>query len=122
MTQRVLIAEDEPHIAEALRFLLEREGYAVELVVDGAAVEQEVARVRPSVLILDVMLPRTTGFEVLKRLRETPNAANVSVIVLTAKGQAQDRKTATDFGADLFMTKPFANREVVDAVRRLAGP
>lgn len=117
--KRVLIAEDEPHIVESLRFILSREGYDVDDAPDGEAAWDRLSTARPDVLILDVMLPRLNGFDLLRRLRADPAAAAVPVIMLTAKGQAQDRRTALDAGADAFITKPFSNRDVVEHVRRL---
>jgi DNA-binding response OmpR family regulator len=67
------------------------------------------------------MLPRRNGFEVLKMVRSQPTLAGLPVLVLTAKGQPQDRRLAEQIGADAFMTKPFSNREIVEAVRRLVG-
>ncbi|MEM1314659.1 MAG: response regulator [Pseudomonadota bacterium] len=117
--KRVLIAEDEPHIVESLRFILNREGYDVDDAPDGEAAWDRLRDARPDVLILDVMLPRLNGFDLLRRLRADPGAAGTPVLMLTAKGQAQDRRTALDAGADAFITKPFANRDVVEHVRRL---
>ncbi|MEO1688812.1 MAG: response regulator [Pseudomonadota bacterium] len=117
--QRVLIAEDEPHIVESLRFILSREGYAVADAADGEAAWSSLSQARPDLLILDVMLPRLNGFDVLRRLRAEPEGRALPVIMLTAKGQAQDRRTAQDAGADVFITKPFSNRDVVEHVRRL---
>lgn len=120
MTTRVLIAEDEPHIVESLSFVLQRSGYEVSSVLDG---ESALARLRsdpPDMLILDVMLPKLNGFEVLKRLKSDPALCSIPVIILTAKGQTQDRRMAEEIGVDGFMTKPFSNREIVDEVRRLA--
>ena len=71
-------------------------------------------------MILDVMLPRLNGFEVLKRVKSDPSLRSIPVIVLTAKGQAHDRRMAEELGVDGFMTKPFSNREIVEQVRRLA--
>lgn len=121
MTTRVLIAEDDAHIVELLTFVLEREGYEVSAELDG---ESALARLRegaPDLLILDVMLPRLNGFEVLKALRADAALRRLPVIVLTAKGQAQDRRTAEEIGVEAFMTKPFSNRDVVEAVRRVVA-
>lgn len=120
MVTRVLIAEDEPHIVESLTFVLSRSGFEVSSVLDG---EAAIARVRadpPDMVILDVMLPRLNGFDVLKQLKSDPALRSIPVIILTAKGQAQDRRMAEEIGVDGFMTKPFSNREFVDEVRRLA--
>jgi len=75
----------------------------------------------PDVMVLDVMLPGLDGLEVLRRLRADPRSASLPVLMLTAKGQREDRETAIGAGANLFITKPFSNAEVIAAVTRLAG-
>jgi len=118
---RVLIAEDEPSIVESLAFLLRRAGYDVACVLDGEAAIATLLGDRPDLLILDLMLPRRNGFEVLKTVRSEPTLAALPVLVLTAKGQPQDRRLAEQIGVEAFMTKPFSNRDIVDEVRRLVG-
>ena len=115
----ILIAEDEPSILEALTFVLRRAGWTVHTVTDGEAVMNAVRRDRPRVLVLDIMLPKRSGFEVLKQIRGNPATAFLPVLVLTAKGQQQDRRVAEEFGANSFVTKPYANADVVNAVRAL---
>ncbi len=119
MTTRVLIAEDEPHIVESLSFVLQRSGYEVSSVLDGEAAILRLRSDPPDMMILDVMLPKLNGFEVLKRVKSDPALRSIPVIILTAKGQVQDRRMAEEIGVDGFMTKPFSNREIVDEVRRL---
>ena len=121
MAVDILIAEDEPSILEALAFVLGRAGWSVLTVTDGEAVMGAVRREEPRVLVLDVMLPKRSGFEVLKQIRAHLATRALPVLVLTAKGQQQDRKIAEELGADSFVTKPYANAEVVDAVRALLG-
>lgn len=121
MATRVLIAEDEPHIVESLSFVLEREGFAVRAALDGEAALRELRASAPDLLILDLMLPRMNGFELLKVAKADPALKSIPVIVLTAKGQAQDRRTAEALGIEEFMTKPFSNQDVVASVRRVAG-
>jgi DNA-binding response OmpR family regulator len=118
---RVQLAEDEPNIAASLRFLLERAGFDVATESDGQAALDAALAEPPDVMILDVMLPALDGFEILRRLRADARGRGVPVIMLTAKGQRADRAAALGCGADLFITKPFSNAEVVAAVRRLAG-
>ncbi len=121
VSARILIAEDEPHIVESLSFILTQAGCTVSVVYDGAAaIEAMQARPLPDVLILDVMLPKRNGFEVLKWVKSEPGLKDVPVMVLTAKGQQQDRETAEGLGVDAFITKPFANRDIVACVKRLA--
>jgi len=115
----ILIAEDEPSILEALTFVLRRVGWSVRTVTDGEAVMGAVRREEPRVLVLDIMLPKRSGFEVLKQIRANPVTRTLPVLVLTAKGQQQDRKIAEELGADCFVTKPYSNADVVEAVRAL---
>ena len=119
MAVDILIAEDEPSILEALTFVLRRAGWTVHTVTDGEAVMNAVRRDRPRVLVLDIMLPKRSGFEVLKQIRANEATRALPVLVLTAKGQQQDRQIAEELGADSFVTKPYSNAEVVDAVRAL---
>ena len=118
----VLIAEDEPAILDSLEFILKRAGLVCAAVTDGEAVVREVRRQRPRALVLDVMLPKRSGFEVLKLLRADPLTHDLPILVLTARGQAQDRRNAEELGATGFITKPYANAEVVEAVRNMLAP
>lgn len=117
----ILIAEDEPSILESLDFILKRAGWSVESVTDGDAALVALRRGRPRMVVLDVMLPKRSGFEVLKLIRADAAMRDLPVLILTAKGQAQDKRTAEELGADGFVTKPYANADVVGAVRRLLG-
>jgi DNA-binding response OmpR family regulator len=119
MTARVLIAEDEPHIVESLSFMLRRAGYDVASVQDGEAALTELRAHRTDLMILDLMLPRRNGFEVLKMVKADSALSAMPVLILTAKGQPQDRRLAEEIGVDAFMTKPFSNRQFMDEVRRL---
>jgi len=117
----ILIAEDEPSILESLDFILRRAGWTISSVTDGDAALEAVRRLKPRVVVLDVMLPKRSGFEVLKQIRANPETQALPVLILTAKGQQQDRRIAEQLGADVFVTKPYANAEVVGAVRQLLG-
>ena len=117
----ILIAEDEPSILESLDFILRRAGWTISSVTDGDAVLDAVRRLQPRMVVLDVMLPKRSGFDVLKQIRANAELRAMPVLILTAKGQQQDRRTAEELGADGFVTKPYANAEVVGAVRQLLG-
>lgn len=119
--RRVLIVEDEPNIAASLEFLLGRAGFEVALATDGAGALRAVESAPPDLLILDVMLPQLNGFEVLKRLRAEARHQALPVLVLTARGQQQDRRQAEEIGASAFLSKPFSNNELVACVKRLTG-
>jgi two-component system OmpR family response regulator len=117
----ILIAEDEPSILESLDFILRRAGWSISSVTDGDAVLGTLRRAPPKLVVLDVMLPKRSGFDVLKQIRADEMLRELPVLILTAKGQAKDRRTAEELGADGFVTKPYANAEVIDEVRRLIG-
>ncbi len=119
---RVLIVEDEPNIAEALRFVLGREGFEATCVADGQAALRQLRAAPPDLLVLDVMLPGLNGFEVLKALRADDALRGMPVAVLTAKTQAADRQRALDLGAQVCIAKPFSNADLVEQLRRLLPP
>lgn len=121
MAKRILLAEDEPNIVESLTFLLERAGFDVASEMNGQTALDAVLTNLPDVIILDVMLPGLDGSEILRHLRADARTQALPVLMLTAKGQREDRETALDSGANLFITKPFTNSEVIAAVTRLAN-
>ncbi|MFT4150410.1 MAG: response regulator [Paracoccaceae bacterium] len=121
MAGKVLLVEDEPNIAEAIRFLLLRDGWEVEVTSDGALALDRVRAAGPDLVILDLMLPGRSGLEILAALRADPATAQLPVMMLTAKGQGRDRDAAERAGVSRFMTKPFSNAEMREAVRDLAG-
>ena len=119
VARHVLLIEDETNIAEALRFILERDGWQVSALGDGAQAVATVGRLRPDLVILDLMLPGAGGLEILAALRADPATAALPVLMLTAKGQARDRAAAEAAGVSRFMAKPFANAEIVAAASAL---
>jgi len=119
--QQVLLVEDETNIMEAISFILSRAGWEVRGHANGATAIDEIARQTPDVVVLDVMLPGRSGFDILRDLRAAPDTRNLPVLMLTAKGQAKDRETALSLGADAFLTKPFSNSELVETLSRVAA-
>ena len=119
MNRHVLLIEDEPNITEAIRFLLTRDGWRVDAHANGADAVEVIRRARPDVVILDVMLPGKSGIDIIRDLRSSPECRDLPVLMLTARGQARDREMAERAGVSRFMTKPFSNEEVLDAVRGL---
>lgn len=120
MGKHVLLIEDEPNIIEAISFLLRQDGWKVSTHSDGSGAVDAVLGAAPDVLILDVMLPGRSGFDVLQDLRTNDQTRSLPILMLTAKGQARDREAALSLGASHFMTKPFSNRDMLAAVRELA--
>jgi len=121
MAKTVLLIEDEPNILEAIRFILARDGWRVETHQDGDTAMDAVTRYQPDLVILDVMLPNRSGFDILQDLRAQPDTQSLPVLMLTARGQTKDRELAERYGASRFMTKPFSNTDVLNSVRELAG-
>ena len=121
MAKRVLLAEDEPNIVESLTFLLERAGFDISAETNGRRALETALAAPPDILVLDVMLPELDGYEILRRLRANRRTEALPILMLTAKGQREDRETALSYGADLFITKPFSNAEIVAAVTQLAA-
>ena len=121
MKARILIAEDDPNIGESLDFILRRAEFDVDLVTDGAVALDRIRRQSYAAVVLDIMLPGMNGFDVLRAVRADSQLAAIPIIVLSAKGQANDRKTAEAIGATAFITKPFSNAEIIDRIRELTG-
>lgn len=119
MALDILVVEDEPAILTSLEFILKHEGWSVRSVTNGEAALNAVQITMPQLMILDLMLPKKNGFEVLKALRINSATKDLPVLILTAKGQQQDKQTALELGANRFVTKPYANTEVIDAVNAL---
>ncbi|MGR3757733.1 MAG: response regulator transcription factor [Tranquillimonas sp.] len=122
MGKRVLLIEDEPNIVEAIRFILSRDGWNVATHSDGRTTIEAVQRRLPDVVILDVMLPNRSGYDILHDLRADPETRGLPVLMLTARGQKKDRDLAERLGASIFMTKPFSNADVLASVNRLVAP
>ena len=121
MNKHVVLVEDETNIAEAIRFLLGRDGWRVETLANGGNATEVIRAGMPDLVMLDVMLPGKTGFEILAELRSDDKLADLPVLMLTARGQARDREMAMQAGVSRFMTKPFSNEEMLTAVRELTA-
>jgi two-component system, OmpR family, phosphate regulon response regulator PhoB len=117
MTPYVLIVEDDDAISMLLRYNLEKEGYAVGLAMDGEEALIMASERLPDLVILDWMLPKVPGIEVCRRLRAKPDARNIPIIMLTARGEETDRIRGLDTGADDYVTKPFSTTELLARVR-----
>ena len=122
----ILIVEDEPGIAELLRFSLQQAGFAFEIVANAADARTSVEAALPHLVLLDWMLPDATGLSLLRMWRGSARTANLPVIMLTAKGMDEDKVTGLNAGADDYVTKPFSPRELIARIhtllRRQAAP
>jgi DNA-binding response OmpR family regulator len=117
----VLVADDEDDILNLVRFRLEREGYRVLTAADGQAALELARAEAPDLCVLDVMMPKVGGLEVLKELRSDPRTASLRVILLTARAQDSDVDQGFEVGADDYVTKPFSPQELRQRVRAQLG-
>jgi DNA-binding response OmpR family regulator len=122
MSFKVLIADDEPNIVISLEFLMKREGYDVSIARDGQQTLDAIRRLRPDLVLLDVMMPLRSGLEVLQAVRADEAIAGTRILMLTAKGRETDIAKGMALGADAYMTKPFSTRELAERVRRMLSP
>jgi DNA-binding response OmpR family regulator len=113
MPKRVLIADDEENIVTALEFLLQRRGYETRVAKNGDDALSEIERFAPDLVLLDVMMPRKSGYEVCQRMRGRPEWRHIKIIMLSAKGREVEVSKGVSLGADLYITKPFSNTELV---------
>jgi two-component system phosphate regulon response regulator PhoB len=116
---RILVVEDEDNIALALDFLMTREGYDHARVADGAAALPRIRDMHPDLVLLDVMLPGASGYEICQDVRLDPTLSDVKILMMTARGSAIERRKGMALGADGFITKPFELKELREEVRRL---
>jgi DNA-binding response OmpR family regulator len=119
MAKRVLVVDDEPNIVMSLRFLMEREGFEVEVAPTGEAALGALDRSPADLVLLDVMMPELAGFEVCQRIRGNPAWQKTRIIMLTAKGRDVERDKGMALGADDYITKPFSTRELVARVKQM---
>ena len=121
MTKKILIADDEPNIVTALEFLLQRNGYEVYVARNGESALKVVEAHQPDLVLLDVMMPVKSGYEVCQRMRERPDWRHIKIIMLTAKGRDVEMSKGLSIGADLYITKPFSTQELVAKINGLLG-
>jgi DNA-binding response OmpR family regulator len=117
--KHVLIADDEPNIVISLEFLMKREGHRVTIARDGDAALAAIRAERPDLVLLDVMMPGKSGFEVCQAVRGDESLAGIKILMLSAKGRDTDLAKGSALGADAYMTKPFSTRELADKVKEM---
>jgi len=116
VTKKILIAEDEPSIVVALEYLLQRRGYDVHIARNGDEALKQVEAHVPDLVLLDVMMPLRSGYDVCKRIRERPDWRHIKIVMLSAKGRDAEVNKGLAAGADLYVTKPFSTREMVEKI------
>ena len=119
MPHRILIADDEPNIVASLEFLMRKCDYEVCVARDGDEALQLAETFRPHLVLLDVMMPERSGYELCREIRARPELSDIKVVMLSAKGGQADVRKGLEAGADLYVTKPFSNRELLDKIKGL---
>jgi two-component system alkaline phosphatase synthesis response regulator PhoP len=114
---RVLVVEDEPDVAELLRYNLQKEGWEVVTVANGAEVLRRVREARPDVILLDIMVPQLNGWEVCRRLKQDAETRTIPIIMVTGRVEEGDKVLGFELGADDYVTKPFSPRELIARIR-----
>ena len=117
----ILIVDDEPNILLSLQFLMKKAGYDVRTATDGEQALGEMARARPDLVLLDVMMPRLDGFTVCQRIKATPEWRDGRVITLRTRGGDVDGEKGLALGADDYITKPFSTKEAMERVAAALG-
>ena len=119
MAVKILVADDEPFIARSLSYVLERAGYDVHIARDGEEALSKAREIEPELIILDLMMPKKTGYEVVQELRSDGRLKDVRIVLLTAKGQKSDRDRVLEAGADRCLSKPFSPSQILSEVREM---
>jgi DNA-binding response OmpR family regulator len=122
MSKKVLIADDEPNIVAALEFLLQQSGYEVLIAKNGDEALSLIETGSPDLVLLDVMMPQKSGYEVCRRIREHADWRHMKVIMLSAKGRDAEVNKGLALGADLYITKPFSTRDLMAKIKGLLDP
>ena len=121
MVKRILIADDEPNIVVSLEFLMKQRGYDIRVVSNGAEALEAIGEFRPDLILLDVMMPRVSGYDVCQKVRENPEWQGIKIIMLSAKGRDVEVTKGIAMGADAYVTKPFSTRDLIAKVGEMLG-
>ncbi|WP_412480417.1 response regulator transcription factor [Azonexus sp. IMCC34839] len=119
MGKKILIVDDEPNIVISLEFLMRKEGFEVAVAGDGEEALAKVASFAPDLVLLDVMMPKKSGFEVCEALRADPDKSELKIVMLTAKGRDTEVAKGLAIGANAYVTKPFSTKDLVARVKTM---
>lgn len=122
MAYKILVADDEPPILRLMEFILAREGHEMIVAVNGDEALTKVAEHKPDLILLDIMMPRVDGYEVVRRLRANPDLSSIPIIMLSAKAQDADVRKGVDVGVNEYITKPFSPPYLVEVVNKYLAP
>ncbi len=118
----ILVADDDALVLKSLQFVLQGAGYRVITVEDGAAAFDQIHLEKPALALLDVMMPRLNGLDLCRRIKADENLRGITIFLVTARAMAAERERGLQAGADVYITKPFSNREIIEKVREVLEP
>ena len=121
MPKKIMVVDDEPYIARVIKFKLEQEGYTVISANDGITGLSKIKEEKPDLVLLDVMMPGMSGYEVCQKIKGDAELAGIPVVILTAKGQERDREQGFSMGASDYITKPFSPNRLLELVKSIIG-
>jgi DNA-binding response OmpR family regulator len=121
MAKKILIADDEPNIVVSLEFLMKQRGYEVKVVQSGEEALRAVGEFAPDLILLDVMMPHMSGYDLCQRVRENPAWQGIRIVMLSAKGRDIEVTKGIAVGADAYVTKPFSTKDLIARVQELLG-
>lgn len=121
MAKKVLVCDDEPYIVESVSYVVRKAGYEVVTAEDGLEALDAGRREKPDLIFLDIMMPKMSGYDVCRQLKEDPTTRGAYIVMLTARGQEEDERKALEMGADEFMTKPFSPRKMRAKLEEILG-
>lgn len=121
MSKKVLVCDDEPYIIESVSYVVRKAGFEVLVAEDGEESLNKAKTEHPDLIFLDIMMPKMSGYEVCRRLKQDPATRGIYIIMLTARGQQEDEQKALELGADEFMTKPFSPRKMRVKLEEILG-
>ena len=121
MGKKILIADDEPNIVVSLEFLMKQRGYVVRIANNGEDAYNAIGEFAPDLILLDVMMPRMSGYDLCQKVRENPAWQGIKIIMLSAKGRDIEVTKGMAVGADAYVTKPFSTKDLIAKVRDMLG-
>ena len=121
MPKKIMVVDDEPYIARVIKFKLEQEGYQVFSANDGITGLNKIKEDKPDLVLLDVMMPGLSGYEVCQKIKADAELSGIPVVILTAKGQERDREQGFNVGANDYITKPFSPNRLLELVKSIIG-
>jgi two-component system alkaline phosphatase synthesis response regulator PhoP len=117
--KKILVVDDEPYVVRSLMFVLKKEGYKAIGASNGEEAIQKALEEKPDLIFLDIMMPKMNGYEVCQKLKENEETKDIYVIILTAKGQKEDKMKGVEVGANEYITKPFSPSKVVQRMKEI---